>query len=159
MFNEEVISCIRESVLLWLATSSTANEPNVSPKEVFTFLDNDNLLIANIASPQSEKNIIANSSVAISMVNIWLQKGFQFKGKAEVIFPIDKLYHTYLPLMEEITKGKFPIQSIFKVEVVKIKPIIAPSYLFFKGEKEKDKIADAEKSYFAILEKNKNEYP
>ena len=47
-------------VLCWLATVSEKGVPNVSPKELFIFEREKQLLIANIASPQSVKNIRAN---------------------------------------------------------------------------------------------------
>ena len=46
-----------KSVLCWLSTASAEGIPNVSPKELFVFDENNMLLIANIASPQSIRNI------------------------------------------------------------------------------------------------------
>jgi len=53
-------------VLCWLATVSEKGVPNVSPKELFIFEQEKQLLIANIASPQSVKNIRANPQVYVS---------------------------------------------------------------------------------------------
>jgi predicted pyridoxine 5'-phosphate oxidase superfamily flavin-nucleotide-binding protein len=53
-----------------VATVSSQGEPNVSPKELFFVLDTETLLIANIASPQSLKNILQNSKVCVSGVNV-----------------------------------------------------------------------------------------
>lgn len=79
-------------VLCWLATVSEKGVPNVSPKELFIFEREKQLLIANIASPQSVKNIRANPQVCVSGVNIWTQKGLQCKGKAVVIDPKNKKF-------------------------------------------------------------------
>ncbi|MEL6255795.1 MAG: pyridoxamine 5'-phosphate oxidase family protein [Bacteroidota bacterium] len=54
---EEIKDYIDRSVLCWLATSSAENFPNVSPKEIFAFYGSDKIIIANIASPQSIRNI------------------------------------------------------------------------------------------------------
>jgi len=56
--------------LCWLATVSEEGVPNVSPKELFVFEGEKHLLIANIASPQSVKNIQANCQVCVSGINI-----------------------------------------------------------------------------------------
>lgn len=56
---KEIIKYINQSVLCWLATSSSENIPNVSPKEIFTHYEND-IIVANIASPQTVKNIKEN---------------------------------------------------------------------------------------------------
>ena len=66
-------------VLCWLATVSSEWEPNVSPKELFFVLDTETLLIANIASPQSLKNILQNSKVCVSGVMSLLKKEFNVK--------------------------------------------------------------------------------
>ena len=65
MFTQEAIKYIDQSVLCWLATSDKDNFPNVSPKEMFTHFEDNKILIANIASPNSVANILENS-------NVWL---------------------------------------------------------------------------------------
>ena len=65
MFNLEVIKYIEQSVLCWLATSDRDNFPNVSPKEMFTHFEENKLLIANIASPNSIANINVNNKVCV----------------------------------------------------------------------------------------------
>ncbi|MFI0416312.1 MAG: pyridoxamine 5'-phosphate oxidase family protein [Candidatus Thiodiazotropha sp.] len=64
---------MNESVLCWLATSGEDGFPNCSPKEAFTFYEDDKIVIANIALPQSGKNIKANSNVCVSFINIFKQ--------------------------------------------------------------------------------------
>ncbi|MFK5037181.1 pyridoxamine 5'-phosphate oxidase family protein, partial [Klebsiella pneumoniae] len=71
MITEEVKNYIDKSVLCWLATSNRQNEPNVSPKEIFTYKDDKTLLIANIASPNSIANINENPNVCVSFVDIF----------------------------------------------------------------------------------------
>ena len=85
MLTPEVKKYINQSVLCWLATASAENVPNVSPKEIFTHLGESHIIIANIASPQTVKNILQNAQVCVSFIEIFIQKGFQIKGTAEVI--------------------------------------------------------------------------
>ena len=82
---KEIKESIDKSVLCWLTTVSAENIPNVSPKEIFNYFGTDKVIIANIASPQTVCNIKINKNVCISFIDILLQKGFQIKGKAEII--------------------------------------------------------------------------
>lgn len=50
MPSSEVKASIQDSVLCWLATVSSAGEPNVSPKELFVSYGDYQLLIANSVS-------------------------------------------------------------------------------------------------------------
>jgi predicted pyridoxine 5'-phosphate oxidase superfamily flavin-nucleotide-binding protein len=82
----------KQIVLLWLATSDSSGEPNVSPKELFLFKGKDRLIVANIASPKTLTNILQNPKVCISGIDIWKQKGMQYKGRAKVISPLNKRF-------------------------------------------------------------------
>ncbi len=144
--NDDIKTYIHQSVLCWLATSSKDNIPNVSPKEVFTFLG-DTIIIANIASPQSAKNIKDNPNVCLSFIDILVQKGYQLKGKAEVISKSDSEFEVLEQPLLKITEGKFPFSSIFKISIERVKPIIAPKYILYPETTEEDQIKSAKRSY------------
>jgi hypothetical protein len=57
MLSPEVQESATRSVLCWLATVDEVGQPNVSPKEIFAGFDSNHLVIANIASPKSGRNI------------------------------------------------------------------------------------------------------
>ncbi|MDC6403923.1 MULTISPECIES: pyridoxamine 5'-phosphate oxidase family protein [Maribacter] len=145
--SEELKACMAKSVLCWMATASKDNLPNVSPKEIFAAYQEDSIIVANIASPQSVKNIKQNPKVCISFLDILVQKGFQVKGKAEILTKT----HTNFPEMEGIltkmTQGKFPFWTITRITVEQVKPIIAPRYLLYPETTEQEQIASARKSY------------
>ncbi|PQJ77675.1 pyridoxamine 5'-phosphate oxidase family protein [Polaribacter porphyrae] len=144
---EDVKKYIDKSVLCWLATVSKENIPNVSPKEIFSFYKHDTIIVANIASPQTVKNINQNKNVCISFIDILVQKGYQLKGTAKII----KKSHTNFSEMEKIltqmTGGNFPFASITAITVLQIKPIIAPKYILFPNTTEKEQIESAKKTY------------
>ena len=143
----EIKKSIDKSVLCWLATVSVDGMPNVSPKEVFTYFGEDAVLVANIASPQTVKNIKANNKVCISFIDILVQKGFQLKGEAEIIYQKDLNFSELEEKLLPIINGVFPIASIIKIEVHEAKPIIAPRYMFFPETTEEQQIANARKTY------------
>ena len=143
----EIKESINKSVLCWLATASTENIPNVSPKEIFNYFGTDQIIVANIASPQTVRNIKQNKNVCISFIDILLQKGFQVKGVAEIIKNTDSEFSEMEKTLTKMTKGKFPFPSITKITIGEIKPIIAPKYILYPETTEKEQIESAKKVY------------
>ncbi len=138
---------IDKSVLCWLATSSKDNIPNVSPKEIFQYYQSDKIIIANIASPQTVKNIKANKKVCISFIDILVQKGFQIKGTAEIIEDTHPEFAEMEKVLLEMTGGNFPFKTITEITIEKVKPILAPRYLLYPETTEADQVKSAKKTY------------
>ncbi len=147
MLSPEIKQYIDDSVLCWLATSSADNIPNVSPKEVFTHFDDTYVIVANIASPQTVRNIQENPNVCISFIDVLVQKGFQLKGEAEIVDSKDVKYQDMKEKLTSLTGGKFPFNTITRIKIQSAKPILAPSYQFFPETKEEDQVAVAKKQY------------
>ena len=138
---------IDNSVLCWLATSSVENVPNVSPKEIFSYFENDSIIVANIASPQTVRNLKQNKNVCISFIDILKQKGFQLKGTAEIIEKSSSEFPKMENILNTLTEGNFPFATITKIKVSAAKPIIAPKYLFYPETTEAEQIENAKKTY------------
>lgn len=134
-------------MLCWLATVSSENVPNVSPKEVFSYFGEDKLIVANIASPQTVRNISHNPNVCVSFIDILVQKGFQLKGRAKIIKQTDGAFPEMEKVLQQINKGKFPFATVTEITVEHQKPIIAPTYLFFPDTTEASQIESAKKAY------------
>ncbi len=147
MLTDKIIEYLDRSVLCWLATSSIDNEPNVSPKEVFTYYDLSTILIANIASPQSVKNINQNENVCVSFIDVFVQKGFKLKGKAKIVKKTDTSFSTFAEPLMQITKGEFPFSTIMVINVTSVKPIIAPKYILYPETTEQQQIESAKHAY------------
>ena len=143
----EIKKYIDKSVLCWLATASIENIPNVSPKEIFTYYGTDNIIIANIASPQSVRNMQRNANVCVSFIDILIQKGFQVKGKAKIIGKTDSEFSEMEKILIRMTGGKFPFASITKITLEQVKPIIAPKYILYPETTEKQQMESARKGY------------
>ncbi|MBX2817374.1 MAG: pyridoxamine 5'-phosphate oxidase family protein [Saprospiraceae bacterium] len=130
ILDELVKQAIDESVLCWLATADAKGNPNVSPKEVWTYVNQD-IAIANVASPQTLRNIKANPAVCLSFVNVFTQRGFQVKGTAVVLSVKDKYYERYAAPLRTIAGPRFPFAQVFLLKVESVKEILAPSYVFY----------------------------
>src|SRR3712207_6031020 len=83
--NDAFRSDLDNSVLCWLATVSGAGAPNVSPKEIFVLHDDETLVVADIMSPVTIRNIRANPSVCVSFVDVFRMRGFKVEGRAAII--------------------------------------------------------------------------
>ncbi len=147
MINNEVKKYIDKCVLCWLATSNRQNEPNVSPKEIFTYKDNTTLLIANVASPNSIDNINDNPNVCVSFVDIFIQKGFKIKGIANLIDKNDEDFNLKVKPLIDLFTDKFPIKTVIEIKVTKVDIIQAPSYFLYSDTTEQSQIENAMKTY------------
>ncbi|MCP4977841.1 MAG: pyridoxamine 5'-phosphate oxidase family protein [Maribacter sp.] len=144
---KEIKEYIDKSVLCWLATVSTDSIPNVSPKEIFTYFGIDSIIVANIASPQTVRNIKQNQNVCVSFIDILVQKGFQIKGKAEIIGKKESEFAAMEIILTKMTGGKFPFRTITKINMEKAKPIIAPKYVLYPETTENEQINSAKRAY------------
>ena len=147
MLTEEIKKYIDRSVLCWLATASKEGIPNVSPKEAFTFYGETKLLIANIASPQSLRNIQENEQVCLSFIDIFIQKGYQLKGKGRIIKKSEQDFGELVAPLVKLVGDRFPIPSLTEVTICSVKPIIAPSYFLYPEIREEEQTSIAMRSY------------
>ncbi len=100
-----------------------------------------------LLKPQTVKNIKWNNNVCVSFIDILVQKGFQIKGKAEIIGKTDSDYEELEKVLIKMTGGKFPFVTITKITIGQAKPIIAPKYLLYPETTEKEQIENAKKAY------------
>lgn len=147
MLTIEIKKAINDSVLCWLATSSADNIPNVSPKEIFTYFGDSLILVANIASPQTVRNIKENEQVCISFIDVFVQKGFQVKGSASIIKKTDSEFQELSRPLLEITKGEYPFSSLTMIKVGSVKPVIAPSYKLFPEKPDEQRLKQTYQNY------------
>lgn len=147
MLTPEVRLAIEGDVLCWLATCGADHRPSVSPKEVFTHFGDDSVIIANIASPGSARNIRDNPHACVSFIDIFRQKGFKVRGRAAVLGPSDAAYAAIEAPLLAITRGEFPFTSAFRVMADDVREIIAPRYHLEPGTTEADQIRSAMASY------------
>lgn len=147
MITDEVKKYIDKSVLCWLATSNKQNEPNVSPKEIFTYKDDLTLLIANVASPNSIDNIKENPNVCVSFVDVFVQKGYKLKGTAILINKDDSDFKEKVKPLTDLFTDQFPIKSVIEIEVTKVDTIKAPSYFIYPDRTEQFQVESAMRTY------------
>ncbi|MEG1768269.1 MAG: pyridoxamine 5'-phosphate oxidase family protein [Comamonas sp.] len=148
MLTPDIVESTRKSILCWLATADAQGIPNVSPKEIFAVFDDEHLVIANIASPQSAANIAANPNVCVSLVDVFTQKGFKLTGRALNIAPDAPAFARWAGPVLEKAGPRFPVRSVFVVQVLATARIVAPSYWLHPEETtEQKQIEGAYRAY------------
>jgi uncharacterized protein len=147
MFTHDILTSVNSTVLCWLATVDAHGQPSVSPKEVFCARGSDELLIANIASPHSANNILAQQQVCVSFLDIFAQKGHKLFGKAFVIKPSNDEYSDAVAPLLKMVGPSFPIHAVFKIVVTQAQQILAPSYRLVPGTTEESQRKSAYKTY------------
>jgi len=147
MLDEAVRRSIDASVLCWLATADADGSPNVSPKEIFAAHDDQRLVIANIASPGSVRNLRVNDRVCVSLVEVFVQKGFKVRGRARLVAASEPGFAELAAPLAHMTQGRYPIHHVIVVEAEAVESIRAPSYQLDPSTTETDQIAAAMAAY------------
>ena len=155
MLTDDVKKYAKRSVLCWLATVSKDGMPNVSPKEIFTTEGDTHILIANIASPNSVRNIRSNPQVCVSFIDVFVQKGYKVKGVATLIHKTEAAYVQRVTPLKALAGEAFPIHTIIAVEVKEIQPIIAPRYRLYPKTTEQMQVEGALLTYGVGVEEQK----
>jgi predicted pyridoxine 5'-phosphate oxidase superfamily flavin-nucleotide-binding protein len=148
MLSLEVQQIASRSVLCWLATVDPAGHPTVSPKEIWAVIDATRLVIANIASPKSARNIEATPSVCVSFIDVFSQKGFKVLGSARNVKKSEAEFTALSVPLEEKAGSRFPLHSVLVVTATRVEAILAPSYrLYPEATTEQSQIESAMRTY------------
>ena len=91
----------------WLATVDDHGMPNVSPKEIFCCHGERELLIANIASPQSVQHQGPSERMR-ELRRCPDPEGFKVKGAAVVVEPGHPRFGELEFPLQQMTRGAFP---------------------------------------------------
>jgi predicted pyridoxine 5'-phosphate oxidase superfamily flavin-nucleotide-binding protein len=139
---------IGRAVLCWLATSDEEGQPNVSPKEVFCLTDGGaEILIAEIASPVSRRNIATNPKVCVSLIDIFSQKGAKVYGHADIVDAADDGFPSIAAPLLALAPPPFKVRGVIRVKVTKVAPIRAPSYALYPDRTEDEQRRRAYQAY------------
>jgi predicted pyridoxine 5'-phosphate oxidase superfamily flavin-nucleotide-binding protein len=134
LLNESVREAARRSVLCWLATVDAEGQPNVSPKEVWAVFDDQHVVVANIASPVSGRNIAQQPQVCLSFADVFVHKGFKLVGEAREVRAADPEFAAWAAPLLAMVGQRFVIHSVLVMRVTSVAPIVAPSYRFYPDD-------------------------
>lgn len=122
----EIKEFVKREKLGFVATVCPDGTSNVSPKGTTTIWDDEHLVFADIHSPGTLNNLLTNPSVEINVVDIFIRKGYRFKGIGKVF--------SEGPLFEEVVSfyraagAKYTIKNIVLIKVERILSLASPVY-------------------------------
>jgi uncharacterized protein len=82
---EEMKDLIAIQKVCFVATSDKRGKVNVSPKGSIYVVDDETLAFADLYSKKTRENLMANPYIALAVVDLKDLRGYQFKGKAELL--------------------------------------------------------------------------
>ena len=85
ILTEDMKRVVGENRLGFYATVCPDGTPNLSPKGTTFVYDDDHLAFVGLGSPGTLSNLERNPSVEISIVDLFVRKGYRFKGTATIV--------------------------------------------------------------------------
>jgi len=81
----EMKDLIEEQKVSYVATADRNGKVNVSPKGSIYVVDDETMAFADLYSKKTRENLMINPHIALAVVDVKSLKGYQFKGKAELL--------------------------------------------------------------------------
>lgn len=141
---------IENSVLCWLATVDPSGTPNVTPKEIFSCHGDDRIVVADIASTNTVRNIRSHPTVCVSFIDVFRQRGFKVVGSAIVIGPEDTDFAFVGVDLLRMAGSDFPIRHLISIQIERVSRIWAPSFTLFPDRTEDERMRNAYETYGVV---------
>ena len=122
----EIKDFVKKVKLAFVATVCPDGTPNLSPKGTIITWGDEHLAFADIYSPGTTANLLKNPFIEVNIVDIFLRKGYRFKGSGEVLSE-GSLFESVLSFYNS-AGSKFVIKNIVLIKVQRIEPVISPAY-------------------------------
>lgn len=126
ILTENIKEFVREQKLGFIATVCPDGTANLSPKGTTNIWDDDHLIFADIHSPGTIKNLLGNPSIEINVVDVFLRKGYRFKGTGTVLTG-GKLFEECLAYYRNAGLSH-PVRNIVMVKIDRVLPLVSPAY-------------------------------
>jgi uncharacterized protein len=127
VLTDDMKRVVREQRLGYVATVSADGRPNVSPKGSLTVWDDTHLVFADIESPNTIRNLTANGSCEVNVVDPMTRKGYRFQGKATVLRSGDVYWKVVAHYKEEGADIR-RVRAIALIEVTGSGALVSPAY-------------------------------
>ena len=126
LLTQEIKQFVHNAKLGFIATVCPDGTPNLSPKGTTIVWDEDHLVFADIHSPDTIQNLLSNSAIEINVVDVFIRKGYRFKGTAK-IYSEGEIFDKVIASYGEAV-SKYKINNIVVVKVDRVLPITSPIY-------------------------------
>ena len=128
---------VAEQTLGFIATVCEDGTPNLSPRGTLRVWDDTHLVFADIRSPGTMRNLRANPSIEVNVVDPLARRGYRFKGTARIVSTgaeLDEIVAFYENDGIEAAADK--IKAAVLIEVTKATAVTSPAYDWGSTEEE-----------------------
>src|SRR3954470_5257522 len=122
----EIKEFVKQQKLGFYATVCPDGTPNLSPKGTTLVWNDDYLVFADIHSPGTINNLLTNPSIEVNIVDVFIRKGYRFKGIGKV-HSEGVLFNDVIAFYGE-AGAKYNIKHVVLVKIESILPPISPVY-------------------------------
>lgn len=130
---------VKQAILSFVATVNEDGTPNLSPKASLTVM-NGVLYFADIASPRTILNLKRNPAVEINVVDIFLRRGYRFKGRASILTPDDDAHAAIADWVRATNGPEYPVDHVVRIDTASIAPLLSPAHVFARPPRSQDDI-------------------
>jgi len=118
-----------EDGLGFVATVNADDSPNLSPKGTLAVWDDEHLVFADIASPNTSANLKRNPAVELNVVDPLIRRGYRFSGTAEV-FENGTTFERGVDLYEKrgTAEARKRVRAVVIIALGRARPLRSPAY-------------------------------
>jgi predicted pyridoxine 5'-phosphate oxidase superfamily flavin-nucleotide-binding protein len=119
ILTQEMKDLIESQKVCFVATSDQKGRTNVSPKGSIYVVDDETLAFADLYSQKTRANLKVNPNIALAVVDLKALKGYQFKGKAELLEE-GNIYNDVVCYLQTLPMKLPDPQYVVKIKVEEI---------------------------------------
>jgi predicted pyridoxine 5'-phosphate oxidase superfamily flavin-nucleotide-binding protein len=116
---QEMRDLIEKQKVCFVATADKNGKTNVSPKGSIYVVDDETLAFADLYSQKTRANLRDNPHIALAVVDLKALKGYQFKGKAELLEE-GNIYNDVVCYLETLPMKLPNPQYVVKIKIEEI---------------------------------------
>lgn len=131
-----MIRVLNEQSLVFFATVNADGTPNLSPKGTVRYWRGDQLVFADLRSPGTVRNLRANPSVDLNVVDPIVRKGYRFKGTARILKPGPEHEEVMAMYRQTTERADERIRGLVLIDVGEAYPLTSPAYDLGRTEHE-----------------------
>jgi predicted pyridoxine 5'-phosphate oxidase superfamily flavin-nucleotide-binding protein len=133
----EAIDFVKKIKLGFVASVFTDGRPHLSHKGTLTVYDDQHLIFADIASPQTVENLRHSAEAVIEVVDFFSRKGFRFVGTAHVV-PMTEEAKPYVAFYESwgLQDVKARVKNFVLIKIESVQQTFSPAYSWGATEPE-----------------------
>ncbi len=128
ILTEDMQRVVREQRLAFVATVSPDGTPNLSPKGSIRVYDGDQLVFADLRSPNTMRNLQSNPAVDVNIVDQTLRKGYRFQGTATVVRDGPQFEAAMATYRAAIEDADARIRAVVFIRVERALSLNSPAY-------------------------------